>query len=290
MKKLNQKGFAHWIVPVVVMILVALIGVRVLTGSHADNISQTTPPNTFKNQYLTISPDTGTIGFVHGNHNTSIIPSGFTFNPDNLYQVGFTIADKKALQYKLNNFTGGENGGFFNPSGNLTPNQSTNVLVFISPDISDGTYTFTGQLSYLVSTPNQKVTTHWRTGPTINLTINVSGQPYLDFISVQPLGVNETLSKANASPTSGLILGQPIFVTAQVPSGYEVQYTQPTQGQGFYQSSGGLYPHETAQLQTYINASKPNGLYQGQAIIQYMNDKGQWLNGPTVSYSINLTN
>ncbi|HEY5442868.1 MAG TPA: sialidase family protein [Candidatus Saccharimonadales bacterium] len=41
-KKLNQTGFAHWILPVLVMAVVALIGVKVLTGSHADQVTPST--------------------------------------------------------------------------------------------------------------------------------------------------------------------------------------------------------------------------------------------------------
>jgi hypothetical protein len=36
MRKLNQKGFAHWILPAVVIVTIASIGAYVLTGSHAD--------------------------------------------------------------------------------------------------------------------------------------------------------------------------------------------------------------------------------------------------------------
>jgi streptogramin lyase len=38
MKKLNQAGFSHWILPLIVVAVIAFIGVRVLTGSHADTV------------------------------------------------------------------------------------------------------------------------------------------------------------------------------------------------------------------------------------------------------------
>src|SRR5579862_1422296 len=36
MKKLNQNGFAHWVAPALVIALIAIAGVIVLKGSHAD--------------------------------------------------------------------------------------------------------------------------------------------------------------------------------------------------------------------------------------------------------------
>jgi hypothetical protein len=37
-KKLNQRGFAHWILPLFVVAMIGLIGVKVLSGSHADSL------------------------------------------------------------------------------------------------------------------------------------------------------------------------------------------------------------------------------------------------------------
>lgn len=39
LKKLNQSGISHYILPLVVVVVIALIGVKVLTGTHADQAS-----------------------------------------------------------------------------------------------------------------------------------------------------------------------------------------------------------------------------------------------------------
>jgi hypothetical protein len=295
MKKLNQKGFAHWVVPALVVVLIAAVGTRVLLGSHADVVTQSSKnPNVFSNRYLTINPTQGGVTFQHGDPNDSIIPNGAQFSGVDLYQVGFTITDKTALAYKLTQFTGGANGGFYSQNGNLTPGQTTNVIVDMNPDIvPNGIYNYTAQLQYEVPATNLAKPPHWVAKEvSISLTATLTGQPYLDYINVQPLSVSEELNRSNVSPTTGLILGQPIEVIAQNQlTGYEVDYLTPTQGQGFYQSSGGLGPHQAVGLQTYINpSSKANGVYNGQAIIKYQSYNGQWLNGPTVNYNINLAN
>ena len=52
MKKLNQKGFTHWIVPALIILVIAAIGTYVLTGSHADSI---VPPQ------LSLAPSSQTV-------------------------------------------------------------------------------------------------------------------------------------------------------------------------------------------------------------------------------------
>lgn len=42
LSKLNQKGASHIILPILAVVVVALIGVKVLTASHADQINLTT--------------------------------------------------------------------------------------------------------------------------------------------------------------------------------------------------------------------------------------------------------
>src|SRR5581483_9861956 len=48
MKKLNQSGIAHWILPAVVIVVIALIGVKVLKGSHADLVTKYVPQSASK--------------------------------------------------------------------------------------------------------------------------------------------------------------------------------------------------------------------------------------------------
>ncbi len=45
---LNEKGLAHWIVPLLVIVAIALVGVKVLISSHADNLLPPTSPDHYK--------------------------------------------------------------------------------------------------------------------------------------------------------------------------------------------------------------------------------------------------
>ena len=46
--KLNQEGIAHWLVPALVMAIVGVVGVRVLTATHAAAPSSVTTSNASK--------------------------------------------------------------------------------------------------------------------------------------------------------------------------------------------------------------------------------------------------
>jgi hypothetical protein len=297
--KLNQRGFAHWVLPLLVIVVIAAIGTYVLTGSHADELTKPTSApvssTTFSNRYLSISPTQGAVAFQHGTPpNIGILPPGSQFSPADLFAVGFTINNKSAIAYKLTQFTGGSNGGFYNPTGNLQPNQPTKVIVFVNSDTTtNGTHPFTAQLDYEIPTNNPAKPQRWvNKEVSINLQATLSGDPYLDYIKVQsPTNITETLSRSKVNSNSGLIFGQNLYVTAlNRLTGFEVVPNQPTQGQGFYTSSGGLAPGQTAALQTYINPNKANGVYSGSDVIKYQNSQQQWLNGPTVNYTINLVN
>lgn len=120
------------------------------------------------------------------------------------------------------------------------------------------------------------------TTPTAQPTSNSSGT-----ITVDTTSVNITLSRTNAQ--YGLVYGSGFTVTSQGATGFQVHYNEPTQGQGFSTSSGGMTAGSSSTIKSYINVNKSNGIYTGSAVIEYMKD-GSWLAGPTVSYSITLTN
>jgi len=54
--KFNQIGAAHWVVPLTVIVLVAVVGVRVLTTSHAATPVDNDPPSGLVIQVSTLSP------------------------------------------------------------------------------------------------------------------------------------------------------------------------------------------------------------------------------------------
>ncbi|QQG40778.1 MAG: hypothetical protein HYV37_00435 [Candidatus Levyibacteriota bacterium] len=105
-------------------------------------------------------------------------------------------------------------------------------------------------------------------------------------ISVDTNSVNVNLARVNAQ--DGLIYGPGFTITSSGATGWQIKYNQPTQGQGFYESSGGINSGSSATIRTYINTNKPNGIYTGSAIIQYY-QYSSWHDGPTVQYTITLT-
>jgi len=84
-----------------------------------------------------------------------------------------------------------------------------------------------------------------------------------------------------------LIYGPGFSITSEGATGFQIKYNEPTSGQGFDISSGGISPNQTVNIRSYINANKPNGIYTGSAIVQYSKDG--WFDGPTVTYTITLT-
>ena len=118
------------------------------------------------------------------------------------------------------------------------------------------------------------------------LSDNPTPQPTPGPISVDKTSVNVTLDRNNA--VGGLVYGQGFNITSNAADGWQIRYNEPTQGQGFYESSGGTVPGRTSAIRTYINTNKPNGVYTGSAVVQYA-VSGRWFDGPTVSYTINLT-
>lgn len=104
-------------------------------------------------------------------------------------------------------------------------------------------------------------------------------------IRVNKSKVNEVLRKVNAQ--NGLIYGRGFTLTSVDATAWQIKYNEPTQGQGFYESSGGIAPGRSINIRTYINSNKPNGIYNGSAVIKYFSN-GSWKDGPTVSYRIIL--
>jgi hypothetical protein len=106
--------------------------------------------------------------------------------------------------------------------------------------------------------------------------------------AVDTTSVTVTLSRANAQ--YDLVYGPGITLTSNGITGWSMHNNEGTQGQGFYESSGGIVPGNSAQIRTYINTTKPNGTYTGSYTLIYTYNNGTWINGPTIYYTINLTN
>lgn len=176
--------------------------------------------------------------------------------------------------------------GYYETSGGMVTGQTTPVRLYINPSKPDGVYTSTATLKYYA--PDLKA---WLDGPTLTYTINLVSTYYTDYLTLNETTVNVTLSRAKTDVSSGLIYGTGPTITNKTSGGFQVKYDHPTQGVGFYESSGGLQPGQKLTLRTYINPAKPNGTYTGSAVLQYLDKTTQvWTNGPRIYYNLKLTN
>lgn len=71
---------------------------------------------------------------------------------------------------------------------------------------------------------------------------------------------------------------------------WEIRYEKPTQGAGFYEARGeGLATRDkSVSLRTYINPSKQNGVYEGNAKLRCMSRQGTLLEEIPLRYRITL--
>lgn len=114
------------------------------------------------------------------------------------------------------------------------------------------------------------------------VTVNQSGG-----ITVDKTRVEVYLSRADAQ--YGLVYGPGFTITSLGAIGWQIHYNEPTQGQGFYDSSGGIIPGSSYDVRTYINTNKSNGVYTGSAVVEYWYNDNIFQKGPTVYYTITLT-
>jgi len=292
-KKLNHSGFTHDILVVLFVLIFAIGGTAYLVGSHADT------PSGFNNKFINYSPENGTVSFTHGSHNTNLVPQGDNFNPANLFEVGLTINNKSAIAYNFQNLQWNFKGGILNPSGTLTPNQSKNVIFYMSPDNPNGSYSLSGTFSYEVINAKGKNVWLKVTQHPIIFSFVLQGTPYLDYIKVINTTNNfVTLSKQNGG-TNGLITGVGFndgFVIAANLGGPGERYqivTSYTSGQGIgLTPSSGMLPggQQVISLEPYISVANPVGQYRGIYTLEYLTDTGTWGQGPTLYSGINLTN
>jgi hypothetical protein len=107
-----------------------------------------------------------------------------------------------------------------------------------------------------------------------------------------------TLSRSKVTPTSNIVTGtepsQAIQVAGVLPG--EVPYQivpnfNSAPNMGLTPTTGNIPGQSQFTLiEPYISASNPNGQYHGLANLNYKTDQGTWATGPTLYYTINLTN
>jgi hypothetical protein len=105
-------------------------------------------------------------------------------------------------------------------------------------------------------------------------------------ILVNKTSVVVTINRNNI--ISGFVYGPGFTITSQGATAWQIKYTQPTQGAGFYESAGGIVLDQSTPIRTYITTNLANGRYSGSAVVMYYYNN-KWYTGPTVSYTITLT-
>jgi len=126
------------------------------------------------------------------------------------------------------------------------------------------------------SSPSQTETPSLNTIPPASA---ATAPTYTGTLSVDKTSVTVTLDRNNA--VGDLVFGSVFTISSQGATGWQIYYNDPTSGQGFYDSSGGINPGSSYEVRTYVNTSKPNGTYTGSAVVEYSKN-GNWSAGPTV--------
>jgi hypothetical protein len=123
----------------------------------------------------------------------------------------------------------------------------------------------------------------WLPGPTVSYTLTLTD----GTISADKTSVEVTLSRANAQ--YGLVYGPGFTITSQGATGFLIYNNTITQGQGFYEASGGISPNTSMNIRTYVNTNKPNGVYTGNSTLKYQKDGVWYASNYVISYTITLT-
>lgn len=193
-----------------------------------------------------------------------------------VYGEGFNITSTGATGWQIHYNEPTQGQGFYDSSGGITPGSSYHVRSYLNASKPVGTYTGSAVVEYY---KNGK----WLPGPTVTYTLTLTDGP----ISVDRTSVNVTLSRANAE--FGLIYGPGFTITRQGATGWMLYNNTVSQGQGFYDASGGILPNTSFNVRSYINPNKPNGVYTGSVTLHY-EENGVWYASNTViSYTITLT-
>lgn len=106
-------------------------------------------------------------------------------------------------------------------------------------------------------------------------------------ISVDKTAVTATLSRAIVG-SDGLIKGPGFTLTSYGATSWSLFNSTFASGQGFSPTGGGIVPGSSLVVNTFVNSNKPNGIYTGSYVLEYIQN-GVTVTGPTISYSITLT-
>lgn len=108
-----------------------------------------------------------------------------------------------------------------------------------------------------------------------------------EAFSVNKTSVTSTI-KRNGK-TTGMGFGDGITATSNTSYGYSVANDQGQSGVGLESGSTGLLPGQSRNILTFITFDKPNGTYTGTNTITYYDENSKSHTGPTINYTITLT-
>lgn len=250
-----------------------ILGIFILTscsiGIYAQNRTKT---NSSQIAAITPTPiNTPTVSVSIIPTPTSRITATPTRKPQTTPVPTITCTGPDGKQFSSTSAECNKLNSFWTPQNTTTGNTSQNSNSTSSNDSSNNTNSTT----QAPPTPTPTSADVPTATPTPNDTLSLSSN-----------SINITLSRANAQ--YGLIYNNGFTITSQGASSWQIKYNEPTQGQGFYESSGGISTGSSINIRAYINSNKPNGTYTGSATVDYYKNS-TWHTGPTVNYSITLT-
>lgn len=276
MPKLNQKGVASVLV---ILLLLVGIGTSVYLVQKQTNLlpKAYSPRRTIsspireKREYILIPSTSSTVYLTNG----SISPSSYLATVILQDKFGKVVTDQGSMVY------------------NWTASDSSIVSVLPSAYCAQGVFKpcplaqakLTGGVSG--SATVRAIVTKGRdtiAQTSFNVAVIASLIPATGVILDKNM-VEVTLDKANAQ--YGLIYGDGFKITSFNASGWAIKYNEPTSGQGFNLSSGGISPGDSTDIRSYISVNKSVGVYTGSAIVRYAKD-GIWYDGPSITYKITL--
>jgi hypothetical protein len=116
-------------------------------------------------------------------------------------------------------------------------------------------------------------------------TTDTSTEPTYPFI----LDQTEVSSEVNRTSTrGGKMYGNGFTITSTGITLWSIHNTDNSTEYGFDPAVSIIKSGETNTVQSFVKTSKPNGIYTGEAILEYYYNN-RWNTGPTISYIINVS-
>ena len=279
--QLNQKGFAHHVIlPALVVLGVAVIGVRVLTASHADPLPAAVTSG--KGNYTTVAATDIYANACYNGTNTVEVTRPVVPPVDTATSFFSQVSDVSANTYAANSTNFDQTQLLYaNPGDTLNINVYHATAGEGAAKKLDPSNVLSGQ---------SLVTTALATCSNKTVVPAYVGNGY----TVSPITITETISRATASVNDGYLYNPATGVTIAdtTSSAGQFNFSQLTNGTGFaVDYDGGIQPNGSLLSPLAISQSNANGTYSGTATLTLnsLQGKGGSVTGPTIDYTITLT-